>query len=681
MAKRPKKNKEAGEEFKKLLREKRVTQYKLEQLTGLDKSVISKIATGQTANPTPTTLVKIADALGVELGQLTRIFEQSNVKSQDSATHPQPQKSESEVLTSINSDFVGREEDIAHLNNLVDEGAKVILIQAEGGIGKTTLARKWFEIQGLEYLELRVGTTPQNLNSIEDWVRLKLRDYFQENPEQNFMTMLEQFKSKLQNRKIGLLIDNLESALINGEFIAPYNYLELLTLLADNGVRSVTLITSREPIYEHILKRFQNFKTYVMKGLKQEAWQQYFEIHKINIDNDALSNMHLAYGGNAEVMYILSGDILTTSKGSLKDYWQKNYDDLLKEPTLKNLVKRQFDKLQQNNPQAYNLLCRLGCYRYQYVPVIPETGIYYLLWDEQNERNKPRIIIALRDRTLVKFSTEGYYLYEVIRQEAIERLELTDDFKKSHAEAGIFLSTLISNHSQAIIPKITYAQNINDNQEQMYLNIENAEQSAKQELTKHETLALEVIYHAMEFYDAGCFEELRQEPKVLNNPFFQAITNMIYEYVDSYNILAIALYKFALSTQILGILDQREGKLIESSKEFEYCQKSWKVSQSFFQTALLITERVKEDKLMNNVLCSLADCLYYRGISLHQLGIFLHRMVKYNESTKAFNESKLTLEKALQIFTRLSLYQQIEEVKKAIHSLEISQQSCNTSTV
>ncbi|MGF1988336.1 MAG: LuxR C-terminal-related transcriptional regulator [Nostoc sp. ZfuVER08] len=158
---------------------------------------------------------------------------------------------------SENPDFVGREEAIAHLDKLVNEGVKVILIHAEGGIGKTTLATKWFELQGLEYLELRVGSTPQNLNSIEDWVRFKLRYYFKENPEQNFMIMLEQLKTQLQKieKKIGVLIDNLEPALINGEFIEPQHsyYIEFLNVLAQYSVQSVTLITSRELIYEPLL--------------------------------------------------------------------------------------------------------------------------------------------------------------------------------------------------------------------------------------------------------------------------------------------------------------------------------------------------------------------------------------------------------------------------------------------
>ncbi|MEH2177243.1 hypothetical protein [Nostoc sp.] len=592
----------------------------------------------------------------------------------------EPRTEQLQDTTINNNNFVGREDAIAHLNNLVNEGAKVILIHAEGGIGKTTLATKWFELQGLEYLELRVVTTPQNLNSVENWLRFNLRDYFKENPEQDFITMMEQLKSKLQTRKLGFLIDNLELSLINGAFVEPHNshYVELLTVLAHQNVQSVTLITSRELLYEPDVMKLKTFKSYHLQELKDEAWEYYFASCNISIDTVALHEINRAYGGNAFAMSLLSPDILSESQGNLKVYWQDNRDDIiLRHPTLEKLVQRQFNKLEHDNSQAYKLLCRLGCYRYQYMTVISEKGIYCLLWDEKNERNKSRSLRDLKNRALVKFSSGGYYLYELIRQEAVERLKLTDDWKQSHAEAGIFLSTLISNNSQTIIPKITCTK-VNDTQEQVYLNIENAETAVRQELTKQETIALEVVYHAMEFYEAGCFEELRQEPNLLNNAFFQAIRNMVLEYIDCYSHLGIVLYKFALTTHTLGIIDGREGKLIESNKEFEYCQRSFQVSEDFFQTALVIATRVKEDALMVNVLLSLACCHYFRGITLHELGIFLHQIIKNDESKKAFDESKVNLKKALKIVTNLSFEQQIEEIKKAIHSLEISENSCNT---
>ena len=59
-------------------------------------------------------------------------------------------------------------------------------------------------------------------------------------------------KLQLQTRKIGVLIDNLEPAVDGqGRFIEPHRrYVELLRVLADANVLSVTLITSRDRLCE-----------------------------------------------------------------------------------------------------------------------------------------------------------------------------------------------------------------------------------------------------------------------------------------------------------------------------------------------------------------------------------------------------------------------------------------------
>ncbi|MEH2085290.1 ATP-binding protein [Nostoc sp.] len=336
----------------------------------------------------------------------------------------EPRTEQLQDTTINNNNFVGREDAIAHLNNLVNEGAKVILIHAEGGIGKTTLATKWFELQRLEYLELRVGSTPQNLNSVEDWVRIKLINYFKVNPEQNFITMLEQLKIQLKARKIGVLIDNLEPALINGEFIEPYYsyYVELLTLLGHKSVQSITLITSREQIYEHTVKRLQTFTNYKLDGLKQESWQQYFETCKISINDAALSEMHQAYGGNAEAMVILSPEIVKEAQGNLKVYWQDNREDILRYRTIEKLVQRQFDKLKNDNIQAYKLLCRFGFYPNQDITV-PKVWLFCLLWDVPKNRRQ-RVIDDLCDRSLIKNCDDEYYLHTVIRVASVENFSL-----------------------------------------------------------------------------------------------------------------------------------------------------------------------------------------------------------------------------------------------------------------
>lgn len=395
---RAKKNKEAGEAFKKLLKEKKFSQYKLEQVTGLDKSVISKIATGQTANPTPTTLEKIAAALGIELGELTRIFAQSTVQSQ-------PQESVSNVSTSNNSDFVGREEAIADLDTLINKcNPKVIGIYGKGGIGKTRLAYHYLDTQKLEYLELQVGMEAQYITSVKTWVKDQLRYQFQEEPEQDFISTLEQLKRKLQKKPVNILIDNLETALDkNGKFKKEHiDYLELfIRVLNAPNVKSITIITSRERLNE---AKLSFVEAYQLPELNEIAWRKFFSKFDINVNCPAMSAIHQSYGGNALCMKVIREPIQTKYNGNLEAYWQENKEFLLK-GNIKDLVASQFDRIQDNNIDVYNLLCRLGLYTYQKIPHIAIIGLLCLLWDVQEEK-KRAIIDSLEQTHLLEFRKE-----------------------------------------------------------------------------------------------------------------------------------------------------------------------------------------------------------------------------------------------------------------------------------
>lgn len=336
------------------------------------------------------------------------------------------------------SNFVGRDRELEQLEAVVEGGAKVVLIRGEGGVGKTALALNFLARQKLTMiLELWMAKDVGDIGSVEGRVEEWLKGSFGEEPGTDFSITLERLRRRLRDRRhrVGILIDNLEPALDDsGRFLTGHRrYVELLRVLADPTVTSVTIITSRESLREPAL----TVTDFPIGGLNLGAWQQYFVRAGVRDDFHVLMQMHKAFSGNPKAMTILIGAIKTDFAGDAAAYWRVHGEDVLSEQDLDNLVNEQFDRLSQVNPPAYRLLCRLGCYRYQDIPTVPLAGALCQLWDVSEEL-RLRVFGTLQDRSLVEFAQARFWLHPTIRTEAVSRLRTSSYWLEANSSAAEF---------------------------------------------------------------------------------------------------------------------------------------------------------------------------------------------------------------------------------------------------
>ncbi|MBD2667181.1 TPR repeat-containing protein [Richelia sinica FACHB-800] len=359
---------------------------------------------------------------------------------------PDQQKiSNSEILTKCNEEarnFVGRNAAINDINDRINEGIKIIVIQASGGVGKTTLAKQYLYKNFDLVLPLEMAKDTENITAVESEIETWLKQYFHEEPGRDFKTTLTRLKQQLQNRRVGILIDNLEPALDKqGRLIEKHSlYVELLRVLGDEKVQSLTLITSRERLCDERIDC--NIYHYPLAVLTLEAWGEFFISRKIKLDIPSLEAMHKIYGGNAKAMDILFGVMREDYDRDMAAYWQENSTCV--ETELKNLVASQFNRLQTLDIDAYKLLCRLGCFRYQDVPRVSCNALLSLLWDVPEDKRRD-VIKALRNRCLVEFDKGEYWLHPVIKQQGIERLKASGEWEEVNRKAAKFWNNEVIN--------------------------------------------------------------------------------------------------------------------------------------------------------------------------------------------------------------------------------------------
>lgn len=227
-------------------------------------------------------------------------------------------------------DIFGRREEMAWLNERVQEGVKIFCLVGTGGIGKSTLARNWADAlvdESDAVIWISFKNRPDPSEVFRKICQLLVPEHTI--PVKSVFEHIDDLIDLLKCKKAIIILDNMESVMKSGDetgdFIEGFSYIErFLTRFADITTQSAVLLTTRE--LPNCIESFANShpaicRFYNLPGLDKEAVKQIVAFHGLTWKNEEnLEKFSEHHGGSPYAITLASSTVLSDYGGVIDNY-------------------------------------------------------------------------------------------------------------------------------------------------------------------------------------------------------------------------------------------------------------------------------------------------------------------------------------------------------------------------